>query len=244
MPSPSVPTRIQLLDAFDAIRRNLFPEVYGTKVCDDALKGILSPFLAESVLDEFISCLPEIACLLRTDAQALLDNDPAVGDHREIILCYPGFEAMLFHRVAHALHRLGVPVLPRMISETAHTTTGIDIHPAAQIGSHFGIDHGTGVVIGATAVIGNHVMLYQGVTLGAKNFKYDENGRPLNIRRHPVLEDNVTVYSNASILGPIRIGEGSVIGGNVWLTEDVPPRTRVLQGHFTISPQFTDGAGI
>lgn len=238
------PTRIRLLDIFDALRRHFFPELYGVQVCEDGLREFLLPYLSESVLQQFIETLPGIAELLRTDAQALLDNDPAVGDRREIILCYPGFEAMLFYRVAHSLYQLGVPVLPRMISETAHTTTGIDIHPAAQIGSHFGIDHGTGVVIGATAIIGNHVMLYQGVTLGAKNFKYDENGRPLNIRRHPILEDNVTVYSNASILGPVRIGEGAVIGGNVWITEDVPPHTRVLQGHFTSSPQFSDGAGI
>ncbi|MBO4476472.1 MAG: serine acetyltransferase [Bacteroidales bacterium] len=238
------PTRTQLHDIFDALRGHFFPEIYGATVTQEDVGKLLLPFLPEPALKEFLRELPEIAGLLRTDAQALLDNDPAVGDHREIVLCYPGFEAMLFYRVAHSLHRLGVPILPRMISETAHSATGIDIHPAAQIGAYFGIDHGTGVVIGATAIIGSHVMIYQGVTLGAKNFKYDENGRPLNIRRHPILEDNVTVYSNASILGPVRIGEGAVIGGNVWLTEDVPPGTRVLQGRFTTSAHFTDGAGI
>jgi serine O-acetyltransferase len=129
-----------------------------------------------------------------------------------------------------------------MLTEYAHSATGIDIHPAARIGTHFAIDHGTGIVIGETAIIGNHVTLYQGVTLGAKNFRYDENGRPVNLPRHPVLEDNVTVYSNASILGRVTIGAGSVIGGNVWLTRSVPPHSRILQG--PARETFQDGAGI
>ena len=150
---------------------------------------------------------------------------------------------MLYYRTAHELYLLGVPVIPRMLTEYAHSQTGIDIHPAAVIGDHFAIDHGTGIVIGETSVIGSHVTLYQGVTLGAKNFSYDAEGHPMRSPRHPVLEDNVTVYSNASILGRITIGEGSVIGGNVWLTHSVPKHSRILQG----KPQdlsFTDGAGI
>jgi serine O-acetyltransferase len=150
---------------------------------------------------------------------------------------------MLYYRTAHELYLLGVPVIPRMLTEYAHSMTGIDIHPAAVIGDHFAIDHGTGVVIGETTIIGSHVTLYQGVTLGAKNFSYDTEGHPLRIPRHPILEDNVTVYSNASILGRITIGEGSVIGGNVWLTHSVPKHSRILQGKVQ-DLTFTDGAGI
>lgn len=233
----------QLKALLDALRSIFFPELYWSEHPEDTVSRLLSPYLDDDALQTFRDGLPQIASLLRTDAKALQDNDPAVGDSREIVLCYPGFQAMLHYRVAHALYELGVPVLPRMITEAAHSATGIDIHPAAQIGSYFGIDHGTGVVIGATAVIGSHVMIYQGVTLGAKNFTYDEDGRPMNVRRHPVLEDFVTVYSNASILGPVRIGEGSVIGGNVWLTEDVPPYTKVLQGHFTTVADRKTGRG-
>ncbi len=238
------PDKQRLEQLFDALRAWFFPELYWGEHPEASVSRLLSPYLDEAKLKSFVEGLPAVAQLLRTDAQALLDNDPAVSDPREVILCYPGFKAMLYYRVAHSLHELGVPVLPRMISEAAHSSTGIDIHPAARIGSYFGIDHGTGVVIGATSVIGDHVMLYQGVTLGAKNFRYDENGRPMNIRRHPVLEDHVTVYSNASILGPVRIGTGAVIGGNVWVTEDVPPHTKVRQEKFIASAEFSDGAGI
>ena len=138
---------------------------------------------------------------------------------------------MLHYRIAHALLELSVDVLPRMLTEMAHSQTGIDIHPGAAIGAYFAIDHGTGVVIGATSIIGEHVTVYQGVTLGAKNFRYDDSGRPIDQPRHPIIEDNVTVYSNASILGRVRIGHDSVIGGNVWLTHDVPPHSRILQGN-------------
>ena len=136
---------------------------------------------------------------------------------------------MIHYRAAHVLYQLGVPRIPRMLTELAHSRTGIDIHPAAQIGDHFCIDHGTGVVIGETAVIGSHVVLYQGVTLGAKNFEYDEQGRPIDIPRHPILEDHVTVYSNTSILGRVTIGHDTVVGGNIWLTQDVPANSIVLQ---------------
>lgn len=178
----------------------------------------------------FIDMLPEIKRVLYTDVQAMFDNDPAATDYSEIILSYPVVKAMINYRVAHALLKLGIPVLPRILTELAHSATGIDINPGAEIGEYFAIDHGTGVVIGETCVIGNHVTIYQGVTLGARNFSYDENGHPVNIPRHPVIEDNVTIYSNASILGRITVGRGSIIGGNVWLTESVAPGSKVLQG--------------
>ena len=191
-----------------------------------------------------MQALPEIARLLHTDALAVMHNDPAVKSMQEVILCYPVVKVMVHYRTAHQLHLQGVPIIPRVITEMAHSATGIDIHPAAQIGEHFCIDHGTGVVIGATSVIGNHVMLYQGVTLGAKNFSYDANGVPIDMPRHPILEDYVTVYSNTSILGRVRIGHHTIVGGNVWLTHDVPPHSRVLQSRAIEEPFFQDGAGI
>lgn len=147
----------------------------------------------------------------------------------EIIFCYPAVYALLHQRVAHELFELGVPVLPRIITEMAHSQTGIDIHPGAQIGEYFSIDHGTGIVVGQTAIIGNHVRLYQGVTLGAKSFTLDEEGLPIDLPRHPIIEDYVTIYSNASILGRITIGRGSIIGGNIWLTHSVPPNSKISQ---------------
>lgn len=179
--------------------------------------------------DDFWKQIPEIARLLQTDVDAVLHNDPAVTDRGEVILSYPLTFAMTHYRAAHVLYQLGVPRIPRMLTELAHSRTGIDIHPAAQIGEHFCIDHGTGVVIGETAIIGSHVVLYQGVTLGAKNFEYDAEGRPKDIPRHPILEDHVTVYSNTSILGRVRIGHDTVVGGNIWLTQDVPANSIVLQ---------------
>jgi len=179
--------------------------------------------------DAFWAEIPSIARLVNTDVDAVLHNDPAVTDRGEVILSYPLTYTMVHYRAAHVLYLLGVPRIPRMLTELAHSRTGIDIHPAAQIGDYFCIDHGTGVVIGETAIIGSHVVLYQGVTLGAKNFEYDEQGRPIDIPRHPILEDHVTVYSNTSILGRVRIGHDTVIGGNVWLTQDVPANSMVLQ---------------
>ncbi len=177
----------------------------------------------------FMDQIPELKRLLSTDVKAMMDADPAAGSHSEVIFCYPSITAMMHQRAAHCLHTLGVPVLPRIITEIAHSETGIDIHPGAQIGEYFAIDHGTGIVIGSTVIIGNNVRLYQGVTLGARNFKYDEAGLPLDIPRHPIIEDHVTIYSNTSVLGRITIGEGSVIGGNIWLTHDVEPFSRILQ---------------
>ena len=213
-------------------------------VLADQLSTITSITNPDKMADDFVQALPEIARLLHTDALAVMHNDPAVKSMQEVILCYPVVKVMVHYRTAHQLHLQGVPIIPRVITEMAHPATGIDIHPAAQIGEHFCIDHGTGVVIGATSVIGNHVMLYQGVTLGAKNFSYDANGVPIDMPRHPILEDYVTVYSNTSILGRVRIGHHTIVGGNVWLTHDVPPHSRVLQSRAIEEPFFQDGAGI
>ena len=177
----------------------------------------------------FIERLPDIGELLRADISAATVNDPAATSYIEVMCCYPAFTAMLHYRTAHALHELGVPLLPRIITERAHSTTGRDIHPAAQIGPAFGIDHGTGIVIGATTIIGKHVMVYQGVTMGARHFDLDSEGRPIDLPRHPIVEDYVTIYSNTSLLGRIRIGHHSVIGGNLWITHDVPPFSQVRQ---------------
>lgn len=213
-------------------------------VLADQLSTITTITDPDKMADAFVQALPEIARLLHTDAHAVMHNDPAVKSMQEVILCYPVVKVMVHYRTAHQLHLQGVPIIPRVITEMAHSATGIDIHPAAQIGEHFCIDHGTGVVIGATSVIGNHVMLYQGVTLGAKNFSYDANGVPIDMPRHPILEDYVTVYSNTSILGRVRIGHHTIVGGNVWLTHDVPPHSRVLQSRAIEEPFFQDGAGI
>lgn len=187
------------------------------------------PDHADTITKQVMDQLPELKRLLHTDVEAVLHNDPAVTDIGEVILCYPLPLVMTHYRLAHLLYRLGVPRIPRMLTEMAHSRTGIDIHPAAQIGEYFCIDHGTGVVIGATSIIGSHVVLYQGVTLGAKSFHFDKTGMPIDEPRHPIIEDNVTIYSNSSILGRIRIGHDTIIGGNVWLTNNVPPCSRVIQ---------------
>jgi len=178
----------------------------------------------------FIQLLPKLRALLATDVRAAFDGDPAAASFDEIIFSYPGTFAILAYRVAHELYKLEVPILPRIMSEHAHSITGIDIHPGAEIGESFFIDHGTGVVIGQTAVIGKKVKLYQGVTLGALSFKRDDTGAlDRDSKRHPTLEDEVTVYAGSTILGgDTIIGARSVIGGNIWLTQSVPPDTKVL----------------
>ena len=177
---------------------------------------------------QFISRLPALREVLATDVEAAYNGDPAAESYGEIISCYPIIKALSNYRIAHELLLLGVPLIPRIITEMAHSETGIDIHPAARIGHHFTIDHGTGVVIGATCIIGNHVKLYQGVTLGAKSFPLDDD--PIKgIPRHPILEDDVIVYSNATILGRITVGRGATVGGNIWVTEDVPAGARLVQ---------------
>ena len=219
---------------------------HGLQFCEDCEKIQTKQQVyqeSERLAMEFIDALPEIKRLLYTDVQAMFDNDPAARNYGEVIFCYPVVNTMTHYRIAHKLHNLNVPVLPRIITELAHSKTGIDIHPGAQIGEYFAIDHGTGVVIGETSIIGNHVTLYQGVTLGAKSFKYDANGNMLNIPRHPIIEDYVTVYSNASILGRITIGHHSVIGGNIWVTNDVPPYSRIQQSK-AVETAFDGGLGI
>lgn len=198
---------------------------------------------ANALALRFIDHLPEIKRLLYTDVEAMFNNDPAVRNYGEVIFCYPVVQAMVHYRVAHELLQMSIPVIPRIITELAHSATGIDIHPGARIGEYFSIDHGTGVVIGETCIIGNHVTLYQGVTLGAKNFTLDNRDHQRNIPRHPIIEDNVTIYSNSTVLGRITVGHDSVIGGNVWLTDNVPSHSRILQSK-AIASSFTDGLGI
>ncbi len=185
---------------------------------------------AQALAARFIAKLPELRQILATDVEAAYNGDPAAETHSEVISCYPIIKAITNYRIAHELLTMGVPLIPRIITEMAHSETGIDIHPAAQIGHHFTIDHGTGVVIGATCIIGNHVKLYQGVTLGAKSFPLDEQGNPIKgIARHPILEDNVIVYSNATILGRITLARDTVVGGNLWVTESTRPGEHLVQ---------------
>jgi serine O-acetyltransferase len=182
------------------------------------------------VAAQFLAGVVEIQRLVRSDVEAAYEGDPALKTRDEAIFAYPGIFAVTNQRIAHRLHVLGVPLIPRIITEYASTVTGIDIHPGARIGERFFIDHGTGVVVGETAVIGARVRLYQGVTLGAKSFPLDEHGKPIKgIDRHPIVEDDVVIYSGATILGRIVIGQGSSIGGNVWLTHAVPPNSRITQ---------------
>ncbi len=185
---------------------------------------------AERLANEFLRTLPHVRRMLATDVQAAFAGDPAAKNPGETIFCYPSILAGTNYRIAHELHLLGVPLIPRIIAEMAHSATGIDIHPGATIGESFFIDHGTGTVIGETCIIGRNVRLYQGVTLGAKSFPKEEDGRLVKgIARHPIVEDNVTIYSGATILGRITIGEGAVIGGNVWVVDDVPPGTKIYR---------------
>ncbi len=178
----------------------------------------------------FAQRLPEVRRLLDSDVLAAFHGDPAAGSVDEVLLCYPGVLAMIHHRLAHELYRLGLPLLARIVSELAHSQTGIDIHPGAQIGGSFFIDHGTGVVIGETAVIGERVRVYQAVTLGAKRFPKDAEGHlEKGIARHPIVEDDVVIYAGATVLGRVRLGRGAVIGGNVWLVDDVAPGAHVTQ---------------
>lgn len=185
---------------------------------------------AEEIATKVIIRLPELQEILATDVEAAYNGDPAAVNYGEIISCYPIIRALTNYRLAHELHVADVPLIPRILTEMAHSETGIDIHPGAQIGHHFTIDHGTGVVIGATCIIGNNVKLYQGVTLGAKSFPLDDDGNPIKgIPRHPILEDDVIVYANATILGRITIARGTVVGGNMWVTESTKPNDTIYQ---------------
>jgi serine O-acetyltransferase len=200
---------------------------------------------ARHLVAEFARALPRIRGMLETDLRAAFEGDPAANSRAEILFCYPGVSAIVHHRLAHELYRLEVPLLPRMMSELAHAITGIDIHPGAQIGERFFIDHGTGVVIGETAIIGQRVRLYQGVTLGASRFPRAEDGTLIKGQpRHPIIEDDVVIYAGATVLGRIIIGHGSTIGGNVWVTQSVSAGSHITQAKVRHEDMFEGGAGI
>lgn len=202
---------------------------------------------ADEIAAQTIACFPRLRRQLYDDALAAYEGDPAAKNMGEVISCYPVIKALTNYRIAHELVLMEVPLIPRLITELAHSETGIDIHPAATIGRHFTIDHGTGVVIGATCRIGDNVKIYQGVTLGAKSFPLDNDGNPIKgIPRHPIIDDDVVIYANATLLGRIHIGRGCVIGANVWVTRDMKPYTKKYK---TVRPDmldqvFGDGGGI
>ena len=223
----------------EQVRRGYaFTERHDYETCDHCAA------FAQGVTQAFLARVPAIRALVHSDVEAAYEGDPALKSREEAIFAYPGIFAVTNQRVAHELHVLGVPLIPRIITEHAHAITGIDIHPGAAIGEKFFIDHGTGVVVGETAVIGRNVTLYQGVTLGAKSFPLDEHGNPIKgIPRHPIVEDEVVVYAGATILGRITIGKGSSVGGNVWLTTSVPPGTRVTQAEVR-DQRHSHGSGI
>ncbi|WP_397474763.1 serine O-acetyltransferase EpsC [Pusillimonas sp.] len=207
---------------------------------DEDVGNVAIQARAGQAIRELAASLPNIRSLLDSDALAAYHGDPAARTVDEVLLCYPGMEAMIYHRIAHQLYQQGLPLLARVASELAHGQTGIDIHPGAQIGGSFFIDHGTGVVIGETTVIGERVRIYQAVTLGAKRFPTDENGSlQKGLPRHPIVEDDVVIYAGATILGRVTLGRGCVIGGNVWLTQDVAAGSYVTQADCTPSRQET-----
>ncbi len=212
--------------------------------CNDERHCTNCEMRSKDITERFLLRLPEVQRYLSLDVQAAYQNDPAATQPGETIFCYPGILAITSYRLAHELYHLNVPLIPRMMTEMAHSDTGIDIHPGAEIGESFFIDHGTGVVIGETSVIGKHVSIYQGVTLGAKSFPLDDQGNPIKgVPRHPILEDDVIVYSGATILGRVTLGKGSMIGGNVWLTQSVPPFSKITQAAVR-DCSFEKGGGI
>jgi len=241
----ALPNRKQVVDLIKDLQSLLFPGYFKSRsVSQEGLMGLsllrkienelitLLEKTARHVADapdakksaeDFLSRLPHVKELLIKDVQALYEGDPAAKSHEEVLLCYPGFYAISIYRLAHELYDLKVPLLPRIMTEYAHEKTGVDIHAGATIGEYFFIDHGTGIVVGETCVIGSHVKLYQGVTLGAKSFELDENGNPIkNLKRHPNIGNNVIIYANATILGgQTTVGDGCVIGASVWLTRSV-----------------------
>lgn len=206
----------------------LFDSIYLSLEYEDK-KGNDNEARAKDIVNRLCQELPKIRQLLKLDAKAGVDGDPAAKGMHEIILCYPAIRALSAHRIAHFLYKEGVPLVPRMMNEVIHAKAGIDIHPGAEIGESFFIDHGTGVVIGETAVIGNNVKIYQGVTLGALSFPRNGCGMLLRgTKRHPTVKDNVTIYANATILGDITIGENTTIASNAWIKSDIPSNSRVL----------------
>ncbi len=243
-----IPSREEVAGIVERMLHLLFPAYFGRENCEKdnkdclfdlfqdikcqisaafALEGGEYSVDTETLAETILRSLPDIQECLCRDVEAIFEGDPAARGREEVFLSYPGFFAIAVYRMAHEFYRHGIPYLPRMMTEYAHGKTGIDIHPGATIGAYFFIDHGTGVVIGETTVIGEHVKLYQGVTLGAKSFELDENGNPVKgIKRHPNIGNGVIIYANATILGGrTTVGDGSVIGGNVWLTHSVPPHT-------------------
>lgn len=233
-----------LVEFWNSLKAYLYPELFEVQDMSldarlDCTKSLLFTCLGfvqkddgacNETVSKFFSCIDDIEAIIETDIIAAYEGDPAAESREEIILSYPAFEAIGIYRIAHQLFMMGVPLLPRMLAEYAHAQTGIDIHPGAIIGSHFFIDHGTGVVIGETTVIGSHVKIYQGVTLGAKSFEFTKEGEMIRGRkRHPNIGDNVIIYSGATILGgDTSIGDGCIIGGNVWLTHSVEPNKTVI----------------
>jgi serine O-acetyltransferase len=219
--------------ALDAALHALLAQVALELRSKSAMQGHAAATVEAAALEAtraFGASLPTIRVLLDSDVLAAYQGDPAASSVDEVLLCYPGVLAMLHYRLAHRLYQLGLRLLPRMITEMAHSVTGIDIHPGASIGAGFFIDHGTGVVIGETAVIGERVRIYQAVTLGAKRFPTDADGHlQKGLPRHPIVEDDVVIYAGATLLGRITIGKGAVVGGNVWLTHDVAPGGRIAQ---------------
>lgn len=229
---------------FRLLKKQVVAGLCFTKCEDDEFDIAEIKRRAVEITGEIVRRLPNIRAVLATDVEAAFNGDPAATCFSEIIACYPVIRTLSNYRLAHELHLLGVPIIPRMLTELAHSETGIDIHPEAQIGHHFTIDHGTGVVIGATCIIGNNVKLYQGVTLGALSFPLDEHGNPIKgIPRHPILGNDVVVYSNATILGRITIGDRSVIGANKWVTDNVAPDSRIYR-NLKITNGFENGNGI
>jgi serine O-acetyltransferase len=216
----------------DATLRELQKQIR-RELCFTAPEGVDAEVIllqAAEITRTFAVTIPALRRLIDSDIQAAYEGDPAAGSIDEVLVCYPGVTAIIHQRIAHVLYGLGVRLTARMITEIAHSATGIDIHPGARIGESFFIDHGTGVVIGETAVIGRHVRLYQAVTLGAKRFEKDADGHlTKGYLRHPIVEDEVVIYAGATILGRVTIGRGSTIGGNVWLTESVAPGSIVTQ---------------
>jgi serine O-acetyltransferase len=269
--APELPSRLSVIAAVDSLVSALYPRHFGpqglnardvdafvAETLHSALRALTGQIKLELALRdedagaaadlvaEFARSLPDVRAVADTDARAGFEGDPSATSIDEIIFSFPGVAAILRHRLAHRLYTLGAPMLARIIAEDAHSRTGVDIHPGAQIGESFFIDHGTGVVIGETAIIGRNVRIYQAVTLGAKRFETDPvTGAPRkSYPRHPIVEDDVVIYAGATILGRVTIGKGSSIGGNVWLTHDAPPGSHIAQARVRNTESFDGGAGI